>query len=127
MTRPASRAGGGPPTMRPSSFRRLRTLACGVERREAQRFGGEASQALRSPPARASGWDSQSRPCKARWGVRRNAPAPRKGAVAQRPGASRRSIPRFGGNGKRERATRALVKTGGGALAIRAAARYTKP
>gem|GEM_PF-4838356 len=73
-------------------FRRLRTLACGVERREAQRFGGGASQALRSPPARASGWVSQTRPCKARWGVRHNAPAPRLGAVAQRPGASRRSI-----------------------------------
>ncbi|MEA2879961.1 MAG: hypothetical protein QOF14_5157 [Hyphomicrobiales bacterium] len=28
-------------------FRRLRTLACGVERREAQRFGGEATQAVR--------------------------------------------------------------------------------
>src|SRR5437588_11467054 len=40
--------------------------ACGVERREAQRFGGEASQTSRSPPARASGWVSQTYPCKAR-------------------------------------------------------------
>src|SRR5215210_3819826 len=81
-----------------------------MERREAQRFGGEASQALRSPPARASGWVSQTRPCKARWGVRHNAPAPRKGAVAQLPGASRRSISLFGGQGNWDRATRALAE-----------------
>ena len=93
------------------------SLACGVERREAQRFGGEASQASRLPPARASGWVSQIRPCKARWGVRRNAPAPHKGAVAQLPGASRRSISSAEEDGKRDRATRALAKTGSGALA----------
>jgi len=100
------RPGSGPPTTRSA-----------VERREAQRFGGEASQALRSPPARASGRDSHPHPCKARWGVRRNAPAPHKGAVAQRPGASRRSIPSLEGDGKRERATCALAETGSGALA----------
>src|SRR3954449_6259301 len=33
-----------------------------VERREAQRFGGEASHAFRSSPARASGRVSQTRP-----------------------------------------------------------------
>ena len=39
-----------------------RKLACGVERREAQRLGGRVSQALRSSPARASGRASQARP-----------------------------------------------------------------
>jgi hypothetical protein len=33
-----------------------------VERREAQRFGGKASQAFRSSPARASGRVSHTRP-----------------------------------------------------------------
>src|SRR4051812_21809638 len=50
-------------------------------------------------------------------GVRRNAPAPHRGAVAQRPGASRRSISSSEDQGKRDRATRAVGKTGGGALA----------
>src|SRR3954471_3747711 len=37
-----------------------------VERREAQRFGGEASHASRSSPARASGRVSQTRPSRPR-------------------------------------------------------------
>src|SRR5947209_14484290 len=72
-----------------------------VERREAQRFGGEASHAFRSSPARASG---QGLASPSEWGTRKtpfrqgatvfggNA-GHHKGAVAQRPGASRRSIP----------------------------------
>src|SRR6058998_3197949 len=69
-----------------------------LERREAQRFGGEASQASRSPLARASGWASQTRPCKAR------TPSRSQGAgqgASQAPGASRRSISLFRGSGKR--------------------------
>src|ERR1043166_4276382 len=71
---------------------------------------------LPSQDARASGWASQTHP-------RRRAGCPDrkghpKGAVAQRPGASRRSISLFGGDGNRDRATRALSETGGGALAF---------
>src|SRR3954452_3515838 len=108
--------------MRPYCRRKLLTLACGVKRREAQRFGGKASQAFRSPPARL-GTGLASPSLQGARGVRRNAPAPPGGAVAQRPGASRRSISSSEDKGKWDRPARALGKTGGGALATSHSAR----
>jgi hypothetical protein len=73
-----------------------------VERREAQRFGGKASHAFRSPHARASGRASQTRPNGPRKPIqarlRRQSgvtPGCHRGA-SQTPGASRRSIPLLG-------------------------------
>ena len=82
--------------------RRPRTLACGVERREAQRpDGGPRKLAFRG--ARASGWNSQLHPDKpdrpavtprALSAARRASRSQGKPqGVSQTPGASRRSIP----------------------------------
>src|SRR3954465_15986048 len=51
------------------------------------------------------------------FGVRLNAPGATRGDVAQRPGASRRSILSSERQGKRDRGVPAPERTGGGALA----------
>src|SRR4051812_11891402 len=51
------------------------------------------------------------------FGVRLNAPGATRGAVAQRPGASPRSIPSSEGEGKRDRGVPAPERMGGAALA----------
>ena len=114
MTRPKSSGRGAP-------FK----LGAAVERREAQRFGGRASHALRSSPARASGWASQARPNGVSQAPFRQGATVfggnaghHKGAVAQRPGASRRSIPLVEGR-KKGKAAPTPQTSGGGALASR--------
>ena len=90
--------------------------------RRSVRAASLASSSLRD--ARASGWASQTRP--------QGAYTPRsqgacKGAVAQRPGASRRSIfPSAEGERKQGQGTRALSKTGSGALASSHPARHSR-
>ena len=93
-----------------------------VERREAQRPGGGPRKPAIAGRARLGA--GLANPLSLARTVPRSQGAPQ--GVSQTPGASRRSIFLFGGNGKRERATRALAKTGGGALAIGGAARYTE-
>ena len=95
-----------------------------VERREAQRFGGKASHAFRSPPARASGWVSQARPNGDSQNPFRQGATVfggnaghHRGAVAQRPWRlPALHFPR--GKGKRDRrCPRRAKQPGGAALA----------
>ena len=97
-----------------------------VERREAQRFGGEASHASRSSPARASGRVSQTRPngsrkpIQARLRRQSGTKAPAANEAPRKPLAPPGAPFPFGETEKRERrCPRRDKQQGGGALAPR--------